>query len=447
MIDYLIYLVKVSACFAVLYTLFYVGLRKLTFHKVNRVLLLLILPLSFVIPISNELTSSVVSVSNMELGDFKDLVVDTEYVEYVDTYLNINTESNTSPLPYFIALYWIGFAVSMLRLLLSILKLYFLKQKSTSVLKEGYLLVLADVPSIFSYFNWIFIPKNKVDSYAKPILEHEKAHSKLAHTLDLLLIEIYISICWFNPFAYFFRKSIKSIHEFQADEAVLKNKIKKSFYLKLLLDNFKTEHFLTLHSHFNYPIIKNRIDMITKTNSNKRNVLKYFLLVPIIAILSMSFTKIDDKSSISIDVKTPEVSKFETNKLPSIFPVKNASKDDITATFGKDFKHPISKKMINHGGIDIRTTKGAPVFATADGVASKAKSEGNWGNLIIISHANGYKTWYAHLDGFKITKNQQVKKGDIIGYVGNTGQSTGSHLHYEVRVNDKRVNPMDYFLK
>ena len=70
--------------------------------------------------------------------------------------------------------------------------------------------------------------------------------------------------------------------------------------------------------------------------------------------------------------------------------------------------------------------------------------EGDWGNLIVITHSYGYKTLYAHLDGFNIKENQEVKKGDIIGYVGNTGLSAGPHLHYEVKQNGKQLNPLDY---
>ena len=70
--------------------------------------------------------------------------------------------------------------------------------------------------------------------------------------------------------------------------------------------------------------------------------------------------------------------------------------------------------------------------------------EGDWGNLIVITHPNSYETWYAHLNGFKVIENQEVKKGDIIGYVGTTGRSSGPHLHYEVKHNGQQVNPLDY---
>ena len=100
-----------------------------------------------------------------------------------------------------------------------------------------------------------------------------------------------------------------------------------------------------------------------------------------------------------------------------------------------------------HGGIDIRSNLGNPIIATADGFIKKASLEGDWGNLIIIKHTDGYETWYAHLDKFNIKKDQKVKKGTIIGFVGKTGLTKKPHLHYEIRQNGKRLNPLHFIKK
>ena len=84
------------------------------------------------------------------------------------------------------------------------------------------------------------------------------------------------------------------------------------------------------------------------------------------------------------------------------------------------------------------------VQTSADGTVIKVTSEKGWGNLIVIDHGSGYETWYAHLKDFSVQNGQQVSKGQTIGHVGNTGYSTGPHLHFEVRLNNKSVNPMDY---
>lgn len=442
--EYLIYLLQVSICLAVLYSIFYLLLRKLTFHKANRAILLLILPFSIAIPLLSGFAQTGFALSQIDVPNFTELTL--EQMPLLDTQLGLGEVSPLNIWFYFAIIYWFGFAVSMFRLLLSVFNLYKLKRKSTVQVKNGYSFIVADVPTIFSCFSWIFIPKNKLNSYQKPVLEHEKAHSRLGHTFDLLLTEIYIAVCWFNPFVYLFRKSIKSIHEFQADAVVLQEQVKKSFYLKLLLEEIKMTHQLKLHSYFNYPILKNRIDMLSKTNSKKWNSLKYFILLPILAMLSMSFSELTKELPQNMQNPTTHIFGIPEDT-PSIFPLKTSLKNKITAPFGKRFRHPISKKDIVHGGIDIRASLGTAVFATADGTISKAKSEGNWGNLIVISHGENYQTWYAHLQGFNCKASQKVKKGDIIGYVGSTGQSTGSHLHYEVRLKGKGVNPMDYYSK
>jgi murein DD-endopeptidase MepM/ murein hydrolase activator NlpD len=100
-------------------------------------------------------------------------------------------------------------------------------------------------------------------------------------------------------------------------------------------------------------------------------------------------------------------------------------------------------KKIFHNGIDIENKKGTPVQAVTDGKVIFAAYKGNSGRLVIIQHSNGYQTIYAHLDNIKIKKGNYVKKGDIIGTVGNTGVSTGPHLHFGLRKNGKFENPMN----
>lgn len=106
-------------------------------------------------------------------------------------------------------------------------------------------------------------------------------------------------------------------------------------------------------------------------------------------------------------------------------------------------RHPILGYRRAHKGVDFAAPRGTPIKAAGDGVIERADWYGSFGNYIRIRHANGYKTAYAHLKGFRsgIRKGRRVRQGDIIGYVGTTGRSTGPHLHYEVHLNGKAVNP------
>ncbi|MSO50786.1 MAG: peptidase M23 [Acidobacterium sp.] len=107
---------------------------------------------------------------------------------------------------------------------------------------------------------------------------------------------------------------------------------------------------------------------------------------------------------------------------------------------------PLTGERDFHPGLDISADKGDPVYATADGKVSSAAMAGNYGNLVIIDHGYGIETRYGHLSAFKVRDGQAVKRGDLLGLVGATGRTTGSHLHYEVRANGRILNPLQLLL-
>jgi murein DD-endopeptidase MepM/ murein hydrolase activator NlpD len=126
---------------------------------------------------------------------------------------------------------------------------------------------------------------------------------------------------------------------------------------------------------------------------------------------------------------------------PSIAPVRGI----LTDGFGGR-SDPFTGEPGTHAGVDISSALGQPVRAPADGTVVKATWEGGYGNVVYLSHGNGYSTRYGHLSGFASKPGQRIKRGDVIGYVGSTGRSTGPHLHYEVRLNNNAVNPLEYIL-
>lgn len=350
-----------------------------------------------------------------------------------------NILSNT--LNYSTLLTWCYFFVSIFyicRLILSNLKLIYLRQTAIVRFKENHQLVFTKVPEIFSYFHWIFIPLEKQNNYNTIVIEHEKAHVKMKHSIDLIIVELYKALFWINPILYFYKKSIKSVHEFQADDDVLTKNIKKSYYLELLVQNLKSKQQNNLYSYFNQPVIKKRVNMILKNKSNLLFKLTYLSIVPICLFFLVAFSPSGfNQVPTSNNIK-------HSNNIPSLFPLHNKTQKDITSHFGVQRRLSKTSKLHIHSGIDIRATSGTPIFATADGIILQAKTQGNWGNLIIIAHTNGYQTRYAHLNGFNVQKNQQVQKGKIIGYTGNTGLSKGPHLHYEILQNGQHVNPINY---
>jgi murein DD-endopeptidase MepM/ murein hydrolase activator NlpD len=125
---------------------------------------------------------------------------------------------------------------------------------------------------------------------------------------------------------------------------------------------------------------------------------------------------------------------------PSIWPAWGT----LTSPFGMR-RSPFNRNVMEfHDGIDIAASYGSPIYATADGWVTSASYRRGWGNLLIISHGYGYTTYYAHLSGFAVSAGEWVERGDIIAYMGRSGNATGTHLHYEVRVNGTPVNPMNY---
>jgi murein DD-endopeptidase MepM/ murein hydrolase activator NlpD len=122
---------------------------------------------------------------------------------------------------------------------------------------------------------------------------------------------------------------------------------------------------------------------------------------------------------------------------PSIWPTRGG----LTGFFGGR-SDPFTGEPAYHQGIDISTEKGQAVYATADGVVETASYSGDYGNLVVVNHAFGLSTRFGHLSAFGVKPGQSVKRGDIVGYVGSTGRSTGAHLHYEILVNGRLINPL-----
>ncbi len=129
--------------------------------------------------------------------------------------------------------------------------------------------------------------------------------------------------------------------------------------------------------------------------------------------------------------------------IPAILPIEKG-KGRIVSGYGSRF-HPILKYRRMHWGIDVSAPKGTPIYATADGVIEYTGRRGTFGNLVVIDHGYGYKTEYGHMNNFAVKRKQKVKRGEIIGYVGNTGLSRAPHVHYNVVKDGERINPVNFF--
>ncbi len=130
--------------------------------------------------------------------------------------------------------------------------------------------------------------------------------------------------------------------------------------------------------------------------------------------------------------------------VPAIQPLKNKDLKQTASGYGYRLD-PIYGTPRFHSGMDFTAKRGTEVFATGDGVVVQATREQGYGNCIIVDHGFGYRTKYAHLEGYNVKKGARVTRGQVIGFVGDTGKATGVHLHYEVHYKGKPVNPANYY--
>ena len=295
------------------------------------------------------------------------------------------------------------------------------------------------------------------------ILNEESADMKEVHltatksailsiaALMLLLTPVF-SFIWF----YFTNPSLKEVRIIQKDNKKLVNQIKVNQQnLDLLYDHLieVQAHDERLRKLVNLPPISNDIrKMGTGGSLDKDHSSKLNYLIPIENFNLKEYTNkieharrwanLEDLSYSEIFERANQNPK-KYRAIPAIIPLEKAT-CDFTSGFGMR-RDPLSGKRKRHDGHDFSAKRGTPVYATADGVVIKSLRWGSYGNYIEIDHGYGYKTVYAHMNSRKVKKRQTVSRGDLIGTVGNTGKSTAPHLHYEIKKNNKRVNPKDYY--
>jgi murein DD-endopeptidase MepM/ murein hydrolase activator NlpD len=141
-------------------------------------------------------------------------------------------------------------------------------------------------------------------------------------------------------------------------------------------------------------------------------------------------------------IKTQDV---KLASLPAIQPVSNKQLNRIASGYGMRID-PVYGTPKMHKGLDFTAPQGTPIYATGNGVVKVAGSTGNgFGNHVVINHGYGYETLYGHMYRIKARQGQRIKRGEVIGWVGSTGKSTGPHCHYEVHINGREVDPVYFF--
>ncbi len=223
-----------------------------------------------------------------------------------------------------------------------------------------------------------------------------------------------------------------------------------STYISVNFQLKKNQHYKSLVTSLNH-LLDQSISLIHLLPCSTADIAKNLTIVPEF-VSNSSLFPLMAPNSIEQLLKTSD---FKQNLQPPT-PVKRRSTSDllvfgcpsegrITSHYGKR-TDPVFEGTAIHCGIDIASRIGTPINAAADGRVKYVGNKTHWGNVIIIEHAKGYQTIYAHMHKFGVCSGDTVSRGQLIGYLGNTGKSTGPHLHYEIRYFGKPLNPLPFLL-
>jgi murein DD-endopeptidase MepM/ murein hydrolase activator NlpD len=256
-------------------------------------------------------------------------------------------------------------------------------------------------------------------------------------------------LLWFNPFVFLLLRSVRENHEYLADDFARNKPDTLASYLFCLREETIRHYSPAVASYFKSSTIKKRIIMLTNHHTKNQKRWRYIAVLPLIALILLAFqAPVDPElySPAKVSTQISDVSEAKpAAQIPSIFPLPEKYREKITWDHGVTAINPISKKEVTHQGVDIAAPKGTAVYSSSAGEVIKAELLEGWGNLIILEHAEGYTSHYAHLEGFKVKAGDKVTRGQLIATVGSTGRSTGPHLHYEVRKGGEKLNPADYY--
>lgn len=440
MAAYGLYLLKVSICIMVFYCFYLLMLRKCTFFYLNRSYLIFSTLASFVIPVLN------ISIFENQSDHILSALIHPVWVEPEYELIQLQNVSNhattDSSMLILTILYFTGLSILFFKLLFSAKRIIRIRKNST-IDKIGKTRVIRTNSILpFSFFNMVFLPKDEDDQL---IISHEMAHVKQYHWVDLVFLELVSMLLWFNPFIFFIKKSLKLQHEYLADAQAANGKEYLEKYLYSMLKQVQIVSYGGITSQFYCKTIKKRITMITKNKTSNKYLAVYLLMLPLVCLMLLAFSenKVLAQNMNALDsIHSDNTTALNDLAEPSIYPIESEKIKRISG-YGERV-NPKTKQKQFHYGIDFSISEGENVVSTADGVVVEAQFDSKKGNYAIIQHNEVFSTFYSHLKSISVQPGEKLKKGQIIGYSGNTGLSTGPHLHYEVFKNGKNADPKDY---
>jgi TonB family protein len=352
------YLIHVTICWIAFYALYLALFSRATFFVPNRLYLMVSLLLGLMIPLTPELALEVAPDAAVAVYYLQPITVGVEQVAVAVS----PTSNATAPISWASVLWWIylgGMIISGGRFVYGLFKIGRLYARSERHKQSDYQLVLTRAAHRpFSFFRGLFWSNqfNCSEADRRKIIRHEEAHIRGWHSLDIMLIEILKILFWFSPPVYMYSRAIRAVHEYLADEAVLKTGYKKKQYGHLLIRQSVSGSQIALANHFFHSQLKKRIIMMTKTKSRKQFMGRYLLMLPLVACLALAFAMPDmpaTKNPLSLSPNTVEglpifagCEEFQNEQ-----EMQECSKKALTAFMIKHLKYPETAKSANKEGI------------------------------------------------------------------------------------------------
>lgn len=313
-----IYILKSGLCLAAFYGFYKLLLEKESFHNFKRFYLLASLVLAFVIPL-------------ITFTEYRDII--PQEAPLFSTEIPQNTITKTTLAAYlaivFYSIYGLGVFLFGFKFLKNLLELVIKIKRNPKFKNESLInVLLQDLVIPHTFFSYIFLNKQKFESHQIPkeVLLHEETHAKQKHSIDVVFIEIFQILFWFNPFIYLIKRSIKLNHEFLADQSVLNKGVIPSKYQQILLAFSSNASEPQLANAINYSSIKKRFT-IMKTQTSKQSLwIKSFILLPLLAILTFSFS---NKQIVTHQQKATPKEITEYNQLAKKYNVMSESGEFI----------------------------------------------------------------------------------------------------------------------
>ena len=325
---FIVYIIKSSLLLAMLVSLFMLFMSRETFHKLNRYLLLCIVVVSLALPFANVGVSTplqglfdsiengftkiddALPVADVLLADEQPMMATQPLVATFDavadvTPVSIEEKGSTAPLWQIVVLviYVLGVVLLVIRQLVMYVQLSRLIMRSSKVSAEQYglrnvkLRLHSGEEKPFSWFGWVVVSNKDMDEGAREILTHEAAHVRAGHSWDILLADSVIIMQWFNPLAWIMKNTLKDIHEFEADEAVISSGVNAKQYQLLIIKKAVGARLYSIANSFNHSLTKKRITMMCKEKSSKWSRAKALYILPVAAVAALSFSTVENANA------------------------------------------------------------------------------------------------------------------------------------------------------